>query len=138
MFEIDGVTFLAQAAPPTSAQPTAPQGTPRGGGPDILLLFLPLFILMILITIFSGRKQKKQRERMLTSLNKHDRVQTLGGVIGTIVELGDSEVVLKVDDTSNTRIRFARSAVQQVLRSRTGAGTGEPAEVKPNLESAPR
>jgi preprotein translocase subunit YajC len=45
-------------------------------------------------------------------------VQTIGGVIGTIVEVKDAEVVVKIDETTNTKIRFARSAIQQVLEDK--------------------
>ncbi len=44
-------------------------------------------------------------------------MQTVGGVIGAIVEIKPDFVVLKVDESSNTRITFARSSVQQVLSS---------------------
>jgi preprotein translocase subunit YajC len=52
---------------------------------------------------------------MVSAIKKHDRVQTIGGVIGSVVEIKPDYVVLKVDESSNTRITFARSAVQQVL-----------------------
>jgi preprotein translocase subunit YajC len=38
-------------------------------------------------------------------------------VIGSVVELDADTVVLKVDESSNTRMTFARDAVQQVLES---------------------
>ena len=49
-------------------------------------------------------------------MKRGDRVQTVGGEIGTVVDLTESEMTLRVDETSNTRIRFARSAIQQVLK----------------------
>ena len=50
-------------------------------------------------------------------MKKHDRVRTIGGVIGAIVEVKSDTVVLKVDESSNTRMTFSRDAVQQVLES---------------------
>jgi preprotein translocase subunit YajC len=76
-----------------------------------------LMVFMILMTVTSGRKQKKQREALMSGLKKHDKVLTNGGVIGTIAEMNDSEVVLKVDESSNTRIRFAKSAVTTIISS---------------------
>jgi preprotein translocase subunit YajC len=52
---------------------------------------------------------------MMASLKKQDKVQMIGGEIGTIAELTDDEVVLRVEEG---RIRFARSAVQAVLASK--------------------
>ena len=63
----------------------------------------------------------------MSAIKKHDRVQTIGGVIGAIVEVKPDEVVLKVDESSNTRITFARSAIQQVLAA-SGEGKKAPAE----------
>ena len=34
---------------------------------------------------------------------------------GTVVEAKDDEVLVKVDESSNTKIRFARSAIHQVI-----------------------
>jgi preprotein translocase subunit YajC len=68
------------------------------------------------MTTMAGRKEKKKRAQMLSGVKRGDRVQTIGGEIGSIVELSDTEMVLRVDEASNTRIRFARSALQQVLR----------------------
>jgi preprotein translocase subunit YajC len=52
---------------------------------------------------------------MLAELSKNDRVVTIGGVIGTVVEVRENEVVLKVDESSNTRMRFSRNAIQSLV-----------------------
>jgi len=88
------------------------------------------------MTSMSGRKQKKQREQMLGSLKRNDKVLTSSGIIGTVADLTDHEMVLRVDEASNTRIRFARSAVQQILRDAKESGRTADVEVKPKLEAA--
>ena len=88
------------------------------------------FAFMILTTVFGGRKEKKRRAALLGSLAKYDRVVTSGGMIGTIVEVKDDEVVIKVDESTNTKVHFSKSAVQSVLK-RGSSSTGdslEPAE----------
>ena len=52
---------------------------------------------------------------MLDTLKKGDRVQTIGGVLGTVVEARDTDVLVKVDESSNTKIRFSRNAIHRVL-----------------------
>ncbi len=67
----------------------------------------------LLLWMFMGRSRKKQeakRKAMLSSLSKGDRVVTIGGIVGTIVETRETEIVVKVDD--NTRLKFARWAVR--------------------------
>lgn len=122
--------FLAQdggaAAPPPAGEtgtigvdPSLPAQTgqaPQGTFPTWLLI-LPIALLVFMM-IFSGGAQKKERRRraeMLAALAKHDKVQTVGGMIGTVVEIKDGEIVLKIDEANNTRVRFAKSAVQRVL-----------------------
>jgi preprotein translocase subunit YajC len=87
-----------------------------------------MLTVMILMSILSGRGEKKRRRTMLQGLTKRDRVQTTAGIIGTVVEMKGDEIVLKVDEASNTRIRFAKSAVQQVLRSSGSSATDSSAD----------
>jgi preprotein translocase subunit YajC len=124
----------AGEAAPGGQQPggQAPPPTPFGGG--FLFLLLGLFVFMLLLSSMGQRKEKKRRAEMLSSLGKHDRIQTMGGVIGTITELRGDEVVVKVDETTNTKIRFARSAVQAVLKKSGAPGEGETA-AEPELAS---
>lgn len=122
------VTPDVGAAPSTTSQPAAnggaATGTGAGGagagappGPDLMLLFVVLIVAMLVFTMWSSRRDRKRREAMISAVKKHDRVQTIGGVIGSVLEVKPDTIVLKVDESSNTRITFARSAVQQVLTS---------------------
>jgi preprotein translocase subunit YajC len=97
--------------------PGAPgQAQPRGGGLDFFLPILLIMVLFLVMTSMAGRKEKKRRAAVLSGVKRGDRVQTIGGEIGTVTDLSDSEMTLRVDETSNTRIRFARSAIQQILK----------------------
>jgi preprotein translocase subunit YajC len=114
------IVLLAQNAPTT-----APANTP----PSMFVLlgqWGPLILIVVVFYFFifgSKRKTDKQRKEMLNQLKKGDRVQTIGGILGTVIEVRDSDVLVKVDESSNTKIRFSRSAVNQVV-------TDEKSEVK--------
>lgn len=125
-------TTTGEGAPLTGqgGAPAQPQ-SPFGGG--FLFLMLGLLLFMIVMSSMGQRKEKKKRAELLASLGKHDRVQTAGGVIGTIVELRDQEVVVKVDESTNTKIRFARSAVQQVLKKAGGPAPAHETADEPEL-----
>ncbi len=122
------LTF-GQEAPPlgrqgtgTTAAPGAAGGdgaaaAPDAGGGLLMFMFLPLIVVMILFSVFGQRKERKKREALLSSVKKHDRVRTIGGVIGAVVEIDTDTILLKVDESSNTRMTFSRDAVQQVLDS---------------------
>lgn len=120
----------------TSLVPMEGSGTLEGGAPaagqapapglfgmDVVLLMLVVFGGIILFSTFGQRKQKKKREAMLNSIDKNDSVQTIGGIIGSVVEVKDDTVVLQVDTSSKTRMTFSRAAVQTVL-NKEGTDSG--------------
>lgn len=121
-----GQPLTGETAPGAPGTGTASRD-PFGG--MFFPLLLVLLITMITFTVLGQRRDKKKRAALLHSVKKHDRVQTVGGVIGSIVEVKTDTVVLKVDETSNTRITFARSAVQQVLDSGANGDKLEPPTV---------
>ena len=106
MFTI--VTMLAQ---------TAPAGGAKGGAsPNFMFFGLILMMGVFFFVMMRGnRSQRKKKEAMLSAMKKNDRVMTIGGVIGTIIAVKENEVVLKVDEASNTKMTFIRRAVQQVI-----------------------
>ncbi|MEQ9616480.1 MAG: preprotein translocase subunit YajC [Phycisphaerales bacterium] len=120
---------LATGAPPLTGGPIptgggggadggAAQGPPAGGFSQMFLfLMLGMLALMIFTSVSSGRKEKRKMQDMMSSLSRHDKVMTNGGIIGVITELRDDEVVLKVDESTNTRIRFTKAAIKTVLKS---------------------
>jgi len=52
---------------------------------------------------------------MIQSLERNDRVQTIGGIIGTVVDIKGDEVTLKIDESNNTKIKIAPSAIGKNL-----------------------
>ena len=128
----EGAVEGADGATPGGQQ----QATPVGGLTWLWPIMIGMLALMI-FTSFSGqRKEKKRREAMMSAMGKHDRVQTAGGIIGTIVEMKGDEVVLRVDESSNTRIRFAKSSIQQVLKSAGKGGVEQEADSAEDKDAA--
>ncbi|MBB6430578.1 preprotein translocase subunit YajC [Algisphaera agarilytica] len=106
---------------PGAAGTQAPGGTQDGeatpsASPLSALLF-PMILVIGLLFIFSmsgNRKEKKRRAELMANLSKGAKVQTVGGVIGKVVEVRDDEVLVKVDENTNTSLRFAKSAISSV------------------------
>lgn len=107
--------------------PLGPSGTPTGAGAPAAPgygMFLPLilvFVFMIGLSWWTQSKERKKRTAMMSQLARSDRVVTSGGMIGTITDIRDDEVVLRVDDSTNTKITFSKSAVQGVLKKSAAA-----------------
>jgi len=96
-----------------------------------LMPFVPLIAIGLFFYFFVIRNQRREqasRDALLAGLKKNDRVQTIGGIIGSVANISPDgqEVTLKVDD--NTRIKFIRTAIQKVVTDE--AETAKPAETK--------
>lgn len=117
MHRLFDLIVLAQEAAP-AVSPDAPKGPPAPGWLLFLQSFGPLILILVVfwfLVIGSKRKQERQRREMLDSVKKGDRVQTIGGILGTVLDVREDRIVLKVDESSNTKISFAKSAVHRVL-----------------------
>jgi preprotein translocase subunit YajC len=83
-----------------------------------LVQFLPLILIFVVMYLFlmrGPRKQQQKHKQMVQSLNKNDRVRTIGGILGTVVEVKGDEVTLKIDESNNTKIRVSTSAIGKNL-----------------------
>ena len=83
-----------------------------------LMQLLPLVLIMVFmyLLLFRGpRRQQQQQRQMVQTLKKNDRVRTIGGIIGTVVEVRGDEVHLKVDEANNTKVWISTSALGKNL-----------------------
>ncbi|WP_018130830.1 preprotein translocase subunit YajC [Effusibacillus pohliae] len=87
-----------------------------------LLPFLLMILIFYFLLIRPQQKRAKERNAMLAGLKKGDRVVTIGGMHGTITELDDDTVTLRVAE--NTRIKFERSAIGSVKQSAAQPANG--------------
>lgn len=114
----------AKEAPPSGAatqpgeesQQEAPP-KPKGGfwqGQSMLFVMLGGVFLLYIFMGRSKRKQAAKRKDMLASLKKGAKISTIGGILGTVIEVREDEVTVKVDETNNARLRLARWAIRGV------------------------
>ena len=109
-------TFLAQV-PTTgpSTQPNAPAWARLVQSIGPMLPIILVMVLFIIMTSRSRKRQEKMKQDMLGGMKRGDRVQTIGGILGNVVEVRDDRILLKVDESNNTKVWFARSAIHRVL-----------------------
>lgn len=86
------------------------------GQPNMLAQFFPfilMFGILYLLIIRPQRKRQKEMQAMLENLQINDVVITNGGIIGKITNIKKEKniVVLRVDETNNTKIEFQKSAI---------------------------
>ena len=80
--------FLQQAA--------AGQGG-QGSGLTMLLMLALIFVVMWLFMIRPQQKRQKELNNFRDNLKKGDKVVTVGGIYGTILEVNDNKVMLEID-----------------------------------------
>ena len=95
---------------------------PQGIDWKFPLLMIGVFVLLYFWMGRSRRKTEAKRRDMLAALKKGDKVTSVGGIVGTVIEVREDELVVKVDETNNVRMRFARWAVR---------GVGDQAKTEP-------
>jgi preprotein translocase subunit YajC len=91
-------------------------------GTSIIQMIWPfalMFVVLYFLLIRPQQKRQKSRTSMIGSLKKGDKVVTIGGLHGTIHEINDQTVVLRVNDV--TKMTFDRSAINSITQSAQGA-----------------
>jgi preprotein translocase subunit YajC len=93
-------------------------GQQQGGSLWAMLLpMLAIGFLFYFLLIRPQRQEQTRRQTMLSAVKKNDRVITIGGVYGVVtnVHREADEVTIKVDETTNTKLRVTLSSIARIL-----------------------
>ena len=109
--------LLGQDAPP-AGEGLFPSST--------LFVFGIIAMLFYFMLIRPQRREEANRKAMLANLKKNDRVVTHSGMYGIVasVKHDADEVTLRVDESSNTKIRMTLASVSRVLGDATDENKG--------------
>jgi preprotein translocase subunit YajC len=78
----------------------------------MIFFLVAIFAIFYFIMIRPQRKRQKEQQKMIASLQKGDKVMTIGGIYGTIDSINETTLILKVE--GGTTLKVARSAVNPV------------------------
>lgn len=94
----------------------APQGGDAGGGSLIstLIMFAAIFAIFYFMIIRPQQKRAKEREKLLSNIEKGDKIVTTGGVHATIVGIEEKTVLIEI--APNVKIKVDRSAIGNVIK----------------------
>ena len=98
----------------TAAAPAAPTGMAMGSSILMLVVMLGIFYFLM---IRPENKRKKEADQMRASIRTGDSITTIGGIIGTVVDVKESKIVIETS-ADRVRIEFAKWAVSS---NETGA-----------------
>jgi preprotein translocase subunit YajC len=85
---------------------------PQATAMNPIVNIVPLLIIIVIFYLFIIKPQKKDekdRQQMLKNLSKNDEVVTTGGIHGTIVNVKDKTVIVRVDD--NVKLEIEKNCV---------------------------
>jgi preprotein translocase subunit YajC len=94
----------------------APQGGSGAGGGSMVstfVMFGAIFLIFYFMIIRPQQKRAKEREKLLSSIEKGDKVITSGGVHGTVAGVEEKTILLQV--TENVKLKVERSAISTIL-----------------------
>lgn len=89
-----------------------------------ILNLLPLILIFIIFYFLIIRPQKskeKDHQKMLEGLKKNDEIVTSGGIHGTIVNLKEKTLILRIDD--NVKMEIEKNCVAYIKKI-TGTNQG--------------
>ncbi len=100
-------------------------GGPSDGGqqPNPITALLPfalMFLVLYLLILRPQMKKQRNQQRMIDELEKNDQIVTSGGIHGTILNIKDDILVVKIAD--NVKIEVSRAAVSRVKNKEDDKG----------------
>lgn len=95
------LTFVLQAQAAGAQQP--------GGGWSMWVMLILIFVVMWFFMIRPQRKQQKELQKFRDGLQKGDKIVTIGGIYGTVVEVKEKTLLIEVD--SNVKLRVDKNSV---------------------------
>ncbi len=97
---------------------------PAGGeSPNLFVQLVPLLLIFVVFYFFLIRpqqKKQKEREKVLESLRRGDKVVTIGGMHGTVAGIDSEKKTVLVQVADNLKIKFDRSAIATTEKQEAG------------------
>ena len=101
--------WTLQGETPATQESPSPFGPLTGLMPLILI-----FAIFYFVMIRPEGKKRREREALLKTIKKGDKVMTTGGMYATVANVQEDVVTLQAGD--NVRLRFTRQAIQNLIQ----------------------
>jgi preprotein translocase subunit YajC len=88
----------------------------QDGGPGIMsniILFGSIILIFYFMIIRPQQKRAKERQKLLESIKKGDKVITSGGMYGTVAGLDEKTVLVQIAD--NVKVKLDRSSIAAIV-----------------------
>jgi preprotein translocase subunit YajC len=95
------------------AQTQTPPKTGSQSPVSMLVMMGVIFAIIYFLMIMPQRKKQKETQNMLNNMKKGDKIVTIGGLLGTVGNVKDTTVMVKIAD--NTVVEFRKSAIASII-----------------------
>ena len=111
---ISFMLLIAALSASAFAQTAAPgAGNSAGFMGSVLPMMIIMFAIIYFLMIRPEQKKQKQRQKMMTELKKGDRILTIGGIFGTVGNVKDNTIMVKIAE--NTVVELRKGAIAEVV-----------------------
>ncbi len=86
---------------------------PAGGGYEMFVMIGIFFAIMYFMIIRPQQKRAKEHQSLIGSLSKGDEIETTGGMLGKIVNVGDNS--LQIEISEGVVIKLQKNSISKVL-----------------------
>ena len=93
---------------------------PGGAGTTSLIMMAVFVVIFYFLLIRPQQKKQKEHQAMLSKITAGDEVVTAGGILGRVVDVGDSFITLEIAD--GVRIKVQRFQVTSLVPKGTLKG----------------
>jgi preprotein translocase subunit YajC len=93
---------------------------PQSSAASPLVQLFPLVLIFVIFYFLLIRPQKqkeKEHQKMLGGINKNDEVVTLGGIHGTVVNVKDKTLILRIDE--NVKMEVEKNSIAYIKNPKT-------------------
>jgi preprotein translocase subunit YajC len=86
----------------------------QGNFMTLIVPFALMFAILYLLIIRPQRRKQKHLQEMIANVRKHDHIVTVGGVHGVVISVKEKEVIVRVDDNKDVKLKIDKSALTSV------------------------
>jgi preprotein translocase subunit YajC len=90
---------------------------PQSSAANPLVQLFPLaliFIIFYFLLIRPQKQKEKEHQKMIEGVNKNDEIVTLGGIHGTVVNIKEKTVILRIDE--NVKMEIEKSSIAYIKK----------------------
>ena len=116
---------------------TANPEVPAGMGMSSIIMLVVMFGVMYFLMIRPENKRKKEAEQMRSALKVGDKITTIGGIVGKVVDIKEDKFVIETG-ADQVRIEFAKWALStnETAAENAKAEAKKAAEAKAKAKAA--